>query len=206
MAGGKRIYGVALKFPAPGRVKVRLARDIGGEAAAKLYGILAQRLLWRTLPAKNVYERIIFFSPAEMRERFEEWIPGERFFPQRGDDLGEIMSNAFEEMFMLGAEKAVLTGTDIPGLHRGIIEQAFAGLDNSDVVIGPAKDGGYYLIGMKAQNPGLFCGPSWGTETVHEKTLSLADALGLSVGTVETLSDLDTYEDLLQLRETLRRS
>ncbi len=195
-----------MKFPLPGEVKARLARDIGEEAAAELYRILTERVLERTMPNTGGYERVIFYSPAEMREKFEEWIPGGCFCPQRGGDIGAVMANAFSEMFDLGAEKAVLTGTDIAGLHRGIIEQAFDVLERCDVVIGPAKDGGYYLIGMKTPNTGLFRGLAWGTGRVYEKTLSLTGALGLSVGCVEPLSDLDTYEDLLELRDTLNRS
>ncbi len=185
-----------MKFPVPGEVKSRLARDIGEVAAAEVYKMLSERVLRRTRPKTDSFERMIFYSPAGMLGEFEKWIPGERFFPQKGSDIGEVMANAFNEMFRHGAEKAVLTGTDIPGLRREIIEKALSDLDSSDVVIGPAKDGGYYLIGMKSPRPGLFKGISWGTGKVHEETISLVDTLGLTYSTLVTLSDLDTQEDL----------
>jgi rSAM/selenodomain-associated transferase 1 len=196
MANGKKIYGVVIKFPVPGTVKTRLAKDIGEAAAATIYRQLAEGVLRRTRPKRREYDRIIFYSPADMRDRFGEWIPGERFRPQRGGDVGEVMSNAFNEMFEDGAAKAVLTGTDIPGLHRGIIGQAFSELDGSDVVIGPAEDGGYYLIGMKLPWPELFCGISWGTAKVLRETLSRIKELNLTFSILTLLSDLDRVEDL----------
>jgi rSAM/selenodomain-associated transferase 1 len=197
MTDNRNIYGIVMKFPVPGLVKTRLARDIGEVKAAEIYGQLAERVVRRTRSGAGRYERIIFYSPAGMRESFKGWFQGERFCPQQGDDIGEVMSHAFREMFAYGATKAVLTGTDIPGLHAGIIGQAFSELDGFDVVIGPAKDGGYYLTGMKLFRPELFRGLSWGSKRVYEETVSLIDALGLTLKTLSPLSDLDTREDLL---------
>jgi rSAM/selenodomain-associated transferase 1 len=196
MANGKKTYGVVIKFPVPGRVKTRLAKDIGEAAATEIYRQLAEGVLLRTRPRNREYDRIIFYSPADMRDRFGEWIPGERFRPQRGGDVGEVMSIAFSGMFEDGAAKAVLTGTDIPGLHRGIIKQAFSDLDGSDVVIGPAEDGGYYLIGMKLPRPELFRGISWGTARVLRETLLRIKELKLTFSILTLLSDLDRVEDL----------
>jgi uncharacterized protein len=202
MANSRKIYGIVMKFPVPGAVKTRLARDIGEVAATEIYRKVTEGVLRRTRPEAGEYERIIFYSPADMRDRFEEWIPGELFFPQRGGDVGEVMENAFHEMFDRGAAKAVLTGTDIPGLDRGIIEQAFSELDGSDAVIGPAQDGGYYLIGMKLPRPELFRGLSWGTGKTSEETLSIIDAHRLTRSVLVSLSDLDTGEDLLEFGRT----
>jgi rSAM/selenodomain-associated transferase 1 len=196
MANGKKTYAVVIKFPIPGTVKTRLAKDIGEAAATEIYRQLAEGMLLRTRPKKREYDRIIFYSPAHMRDSFGEWIPGERFRPQRGRDVGEVMSNAFSEMFEDGAAKAILTGTDIPGLHRGIIKQAFSELDKSDVVIGPAKDGGYYLIGMTLPRSELFCGISWGTAKVLRETLSRIKEVNLTFSILTLLSDLDRAEDL----------
>jgi rSAM/selenodomain-associated transferase 1 len=196
MANGKKTYGIVIKFPVPGMVKTRLAKDIGEAAATEIYTQLAEGVLLRTRPKGREYDRIIFYSPADMHDRFEEWIPGERFRPQRGGDVGEVMSNAFNQMFEDSAGKAVLTGTDIPGLHREIIGQAFSDLDGSDVVIGPAEDGGYYLIGMKLPRPELFSGISWGTAKVLRETLCRIKELKLTFSTLTVLSDLDRVEDL----------
>jgi rSAM/selenodomain-associated transferase 1 len=196
MADGKKTYGVLIKFPVPGTVKTRLAKDIGEAAATEIYRQLAEEVLLRTRPETREYERIIFYSPTDMLGRFEEWIPGERFRPQKGGDVGEVMSNAFNEMFDYGAAKAVVTGTDIPGLHRGIIGQAFSELDRSEVVIGPAEDGGYYLIGMKLPRPEVFHGISWGTAKVLRETLSRIKELQLTPSILAPLSDLDNVGDL----------
>jgi rSAM/selenodomain-associated transferase 1 len=196
MANGKKIYGVVMKFPVPGMVKTRLAKDIGVMAATEIYRQLAEGVMRRTRPKRREYDRIIFYSPADMQDRFAEWIPGEQYRPQRGGDVGEVMSNAFNEIFEDGAARAVLTGTDIPGLHRGIIGQAFSELDRSDVVIGPAEDGGYYLIGLKFPRPELFTGISWGTPGVLRQTLSRIRELNLTPGMLTVLSDLDRAEDL----------
>jgi rSAM/selenodomain-associated transferase 1 len=205
MGNSRKIYGIVMKFPVPGAVKSRLARDIGEAAATETYRKVAEGVLCRTRPKTGEYERIIFYSPADMRHRFGEWMPDESLSPQRGADIGEVMANAINEMFDHGAAKAVLTGTDIPGLCREIIEQAFSELDGSDVVIGPAKDGGYYLVGMKSPIPGLFRGLSWGSEKVYGETVSVIDTLGLTMSTVETLADLDTVEDLIKLGGTFNR-
>jgi rSAM/selenodomain-associated transferase 1 len=206
MAKGKKSYGIVMKFPVPGEVKTRLAKDIGEAAATEVYRQVAEGVLRRTRPAVGIDDRIIFYSPADLRDRFEKWICAERFSPQRGNDIGEVMINAFDEMFCCGAEKAVLTGADIPGLHRGIIEQAFSHLDGCDVVIGPAKDGGYYLVGMKVPRPELFRGLSWGTEKVYAETVSLIDTLGLTMSTVVALGDIDMAKDLPELDKSVNCS
>jgi rSAM/selenodomain-associated transferase 1 len=200
MASGKRTYGVVIKFPVPGMVKTRLAKDIGEAAATEICKQLAEGVLRRTRSETREYERIIFYSPPHMRDRFEEWIPGEQYRPQRGGDVGEVMSNAFSEMFEDGSAKAVLTGTDIPGLHRGIIGRAFFELDRCEVVIGPAEDGGYYLIGMKLPRPELFAGISWGTAKVLRETLSRIKELKLTLSILAPLSDVDSVEDLPALK------
>ncbi len=193
------VYGVLLKYPEPGRVKRRLAKDIGEERAAEIYRETACRVLRRTLPQEGGYSRIIFFSPPDARNKCEGWISGERLMPQSGDDLGKIMHNALRDIFASGAGKAVLTGTDIPNLDRTIILRGFSELDRSDVVVGPAKDGGYYLIGMKSLHPELFRGITWSSGMVLNETLCRARELNLTFSLLRELGDLDRGEDLAQL-------
>jgi uncharacterized protein len=205
MRSSRNLYAVLLKYPEPGMVKSRLSKDIGEKRAAEIYRETAEGVLKRTRPQSGSYERIIFFSPPDAGKAVREWIPGERLIPQCGDDLGEIMNNAFSEMFAWGAANAVLTGTDIPDLDRKIVSQGFSGLDRSDVVIGPAKDGGYYLIGMKSAQPRIFHHISWGSGDVLHETLSRVRELNLTFSVLTQLRDLDRAEDLASLNR-LRKS
>ena len=175
----KNLLGFFAKFPEPGQVKTRLAKDIGPGAAAAFYRRIAEYVLKRTAPLDSGYLRIVFYTPDAMRQGFEEWLRNEVLRSQRGADVGERMANALEEMFEMGAEKAIVVGADIPGLHRGIIDRAFGGLDNADIVVGPAMDGGYYLIGMKSTHPEIFLNIDWGTGEVFSQTVFNIKKMGL---------------------------
>jgi len=142
------------------------------------------------------YERMVFYDPAERLRDFEAWVPGEQLILQCGNGVGERMDNAIRDLLKTGAEKAVLTGADIPELSAEIIIRAFAALDDADVVIGPARDGGYYLIGMKTPHPEIFRNIPWSTEKVYQKTVDIINQMDLSYQTVTTLSDMDRKEDL----------
>jgi len=196
----KNFLGLTIKFPEPGKVKTRLAAELGPERAAEIYRRLAGNVLRRTSPELSEYERVVFFTPADKRREFEQWLPEERLIPQRGLDLGGIMHNAIEDLLTAGADKTVITGVDIPDLDRKIINLAFDALDNADIVIGPAMDGGYYLIGMKALHPVIFQDISWGTEKVFKETVAKIDQAELRLRTVVRLYDVDTPEDLLRLK------
>lgn len=194
----RNLFGLLAKYPEAGKVKTRLARDIGAEGAAGIYKIIAERVFRDTSPDRDSdFERTIFFSPPEDKGRFESWIPGERLLPQKGREIGDIMRNVLKDLFGSGASKAVITGVDIPGLNGDIIKDAFLKLDNCDVVIGPAEDGGYYLIGMRAAHAEIFRGISWSTGKVFDETVCIIVKMGLSYSTVKMLSDVDRIEDLI---------
>lgn len=182
-------------------VKTRLAGDIGNAAASRVYRIMAERIIAQTRPGQTDYDRMIFYCPGDAEQTFRDWLPGEEIVRQRGTDIGEIMENAFCHMFGNGAEKAIVAGTDIPGLDSNVIGGAFRELDHADVVIGPAVDGGYYLIGMKSPLPDIFRGIKWGTGEVFERTLRLTARLGLTAATVEPLADVDTFDDLSKVMD-----
>ena len=201
---GKNFLGFFAKFPEPGKVKTRLARHIGAEKAATVYRRIAEYVLQRTAPSRSGYCRIIFYTPDTLKQRFEDWLPGEVLMPQKGPDIGERMDSALQEMFARGAEKAIVVGADIPELRRGIIEQAFEELDNADIVIGPARDGGYYLIGMKSAHPEIFRNITWSTGTVLQETVQMLSRSGLRYRTVATLSDVDTPDDVTAAEEILK--
>jgi len=200
----KNLLGFFAKFPEPGKVKTRLASDIGSGAAADVCRSIAEYVLKRTSPADSGYRRIIFYAPDAMRQSFREWMPGEVLRAQSGDDVGERMDNALKELFDLGAEKAIVVGSDIPCLHKGIIEQAFHELDRRDVIIGPAMDGGYYLIGMKSPHPEIFWNIAWGTGEVFRKTVANIEKKGLRYRAVETLFDVDGLGDFLKAEDMIK--
>jgi rSAM/selenodomain-associated transferase 2 len=126
-----------------------------------------------------------------------EWLgPGLAYHGQAGGDLGARMAHAFAEAFRTGAEKVVLVGTDCPGITTAVLRSAFNLLGFFDLVLGPARDGGYYLIGLRRQAPELFRDLPWGTATVAGRTLAAAEELGLRAVTVDPLVDVDRPEDL----------
>jgi rSAM/selenodomain-associated transferase 1 len=190
------LYGIMVKYPEPGRVKTRLAKDIGEENAARICRRIAERILCNTKPLSGAYDRFVLYDPPERKKDFEEWLSGEHLLAQTGNDVGEKMDNAIRALLSMGAKKAVITGADIPDLNREVIVMAFESLTAADIVIGPAKDGGYYLIGMKSPHPELFHDIPWSTETVLGKTVGIISGGSLRYSTVPALSDLDTAEDL----------
>lgn len=182
-------------------MKTRIAKDAGFDYAAEAYRRIAEEVILKTLPRGGEYRRIIFYSPRSMERHFRAWLPGEMLVAQEGRDVGERMANAMKALFCEGALKAVITGIDIPELDREVVRDAFRKLDSADVVIGPAVDGGYYLIGMKSLHPELFRGISWSTEKVFRQTASVIDTLKLRYETLITLSDVDTLEDLMKFEK-----
>jgi rSAM/selenodomain-associated transferase 1 len=198
----KNLFGLLAKYPEAGKVKTRLAQEVGARNAASIYKAIAERVFIETSPdGGSGFERTVFYAPSEDGSRFESWMPGETLHAQRGGDIGEIMSNALKDLFEAGAIRAVITGADIPGLNREIIKEAFLRLDDADVVIGPAEDGGYYLIGMKAEYPEIFRGISWSTGKVFDETLRIIEKMGLTYLTVRVLSDLDRIGDIAKIKD-----
>lgn len=185
-----------LKEPRPGAVKSRLASRIGPGPAAAVYRSIADEEIRRTAPRGDEYERLFFFDPPASRPRIEEWLPGQVLLAQGEGDLGERMARAFAEAFRRGACRAAVIGTDVPRLAREDVLEAFASLDEHEVAIGPATDGGYYLLALKRPDPDLFRGIPWSTPQVLTATLDRAGRAGRSVRVLRTLGDVDTAEDL----------
>jgi hypothetical protein len=200
----RNFLGFFAKYPEPGKVKTRLAKHIGAEKAASFYQRITEYVLKRTAPLDFSYIRIVFYTPDSEKQRFADWLPNEILWCQTGSDVGERMQNALQEMFDNGAEKAIVVGADIPGLNRGIIVHAFEKLDNSDIVIGPARDGGYYLIGMKSPYPEIFRNIAWGTAEVFKETILKFDKMGLSFSMAPKLFDVDRLEDFLEAESILK--
>ena len=154
------------KNPEPGKVKTRLAATLG---TAKAFSIYSQ-LIEHTISVTNYLpvDKIVFYSNHIVQE--DIW--DDKYYQkqvQEGSDLGERMNNAFNYAFQKGYDRVVIIGTDCPELNAGIIMNAFAYLNIHDVVIGPAADGGYYLLGMKQYFSQTFENINWSTETVFER-------------------------------------
>jgi rSAM/selenodomain-associated transferase 1 len=195
---------VFVKDPRPGAVKTRLAAALGDEHAAQLYRALADEEIRRTAPARDEYERLFFFTPAESRAALERWLTGETLLPQQGSDLGARMSNAFEAAFRRGARRVAIIGTDVPWVSRELVREALLALDDHEVVVGPARDGGYYLLALDQPHPALFEGIEWSTPSVLSATAERAAMLGLRLSVLEGLSDIDTLEDVRREWRALR--
>jgi rSAM/selenodomain-associated transferase 2/rSAM/selenodomain-associated transferase 1 len=190
---------VFAKAPVPGRVKTRLAVDVGDEEAARIYSRLGKTVVDQVKTGS--YRTVICFDPPTAGDAIGSWLgtEGLSFAPQSEGELGSRMEKAVEEALRT-ARKVVVVGTDAPDVTRGVAEEAFGKLDGADLVLGPATDGGYYLIGMKGLIPGLFEGIPWSTPEVLEATLDRARALGLRVELLSPLQDVDTLEDWERLK------
>lgn len=183
---------VFVKNPELGKVKTRLAKGIGDAKALEVY----LQLLEITRHAASNVEctRHVFYS-SEIED--DSWSNVDfRKHVQQGLSLGERMTNAFAQVFEFGAEKALIIGSDCPKISPKIINQAFDKLNHKDVVIGPAKDGGYYLLGMKKPLSFLFENKEWSTDSVFEDTVVDIIENRLTYARLETLSDVDNIYDL----------
>jgi uncharacterized protein len=187
---------VFVKAPRAGEVKTRLAAHLGPEAAAELYRVLAEEEIRRTRPGAGEYERLFFFTPPLARAAIERWLPGETCLPQEGSDLGARMAGAFDVAFARGARRAAIVGTDVPWVSRELVREALTALGENDVVVGPARDGGYYLLAVDRRRPQLFDGIPWSTHAVLAATIERAQVLGLRLGLVEPHADIDTLDDV----------
>lgn len=177
--------------PELGKCKTRLAKTIGDKAALDVYIFLLQHTA--NISKKINAQRFVFYS--DTIEKKDIW-SNDHFNKnlQHGKDLGERMYNAFQHVFAKGIKKAVIIGSDLLDLSPSIINTAFQKLDQNDAVIGPAQDGGYYLLGLNELNSEIFKNKNWGTETVLQDTLD--DLKYCSVYMLEELNDIDTFEDM----------
>ncbi len=195
----RKVVLVFFRNPEKGAVKTRLAATVGDEEALRIYLFLAEktRLAVRDTPEVRRWTLYSSFVPEH-----DEWDP--LFFEKKTQtpgDLGERLKNAFRAAFEDGARQVVVVGTDCPDLSPELLDEAFGALDSGDpVVIGPAFDGGYYLLGTNDFFPELFDGIAWSTDRVLQQTLQRAAALGKSCRLLPTLRDVDTEEDWKDFR------
>jgi rSAM/selenodomain-associated transferase 1 len=199
---------IVSRYPQPGTTKTRLARTLGNEETVQLYRAfltdLAQRfadwpeydLCWAYTPAGVDYtEFMLELAPPLVRHM--------HFFPQQGEGLGERLLNAFRWTYEHGYGRTVLIGSDSPHIGRDTVAGARDALDYADVVLGPAEDGGYYMIGMRRPHD-VFRDIPMSTSAVLRMTIELAQGQDLEVNIQETLFDIDELPDLARLAQLLR--
>ena len=202
---------VFTRFPEAGTTKTRLIPSLGAEGAAELQRRMTEHTLARVSSARIKPELSI-----EIRyeggdaEQMRSWLgPEYAYHPQGGGDLGRRMSSAFEDAFQNGADQVALIGTDIPGIAATTLENSFDILEYEDLALGPARDGGYYLIGLhrKAFETArmLFSGINWGGGSVLADTLKIAALSGLRTRLLEELADVDHPEDLEVWKRAINR-
>ncbi|MEZ4982338.1 MAG: TIGR04282 family arsenosugar biosynthesis glycosyltransferase [Saprospiraceae bacterium] len=183
---------IFIKNPQLGKAKTRLAASIGKEKALEVYKELLNHT--RKVVTEVDARRMVFYNSFIDKE--DQWT-SDLFEKQlqTGLDLGDRMKNGFEEGFKKAAP-LIIIGSDCAQLSPEIIEKAFEKLKDYDFVIGPAEDGGYYLLGMNSFQPFVFEQINWSTEKVAEQTRQRILSLGMTVAEVDTLSDVDELEDL----------
>ena len=190
---------VFTRYPVPGKAKTRLIPAVGKERAADIQRTMTEQTVAtaRSFAAKagDCSIEIWFFGGS--RAEMSEWLGDDLSYVEQPDgDLGHKMSEALSASFNAGAKLALIIGTDCPSITVDILEQAFEALAESDVVLGPAHDGGYYLMGQSQYAPALFRDIDWGTSSVFAETVNKASSAGLSQSLLPKLHDIDTPDDL----------
>ncbi len=196
-----------VKFPEQGKVKTRLASVLGEAKTLELYRNFVLDVLDVLRGADARCQ--VWYHPESAKKEMKRWLGDNyEYYPQKGEDLGQRMKNAFKKAFRQGYREAVLVGSDIPDLTPGIIGDAFSELDSHDSVMGPAQDGGYYLIGFGRDSfyPALFDGIRWSGPGVFDGTMHAMESAGATVGLLPELSDIDTIYDLRKYFERARHT
>ena len=196
---------VFAREPLPGAVKTRLAASLGDQAAAELYETMLRDVLKGVRPLSDVDTVVYWACEEESLPRLAERYRC-RSRRQSSGDLGQRMRVAFEEMFADGCGLCCIIGSDAPDLPPPYIQEAYQLLatPQTDVVLGPCRDGGYYLLGMRQVWPGLFTGISWSSADVLEQSLAAALDSGLTASLLPEWQDIDTVEDLQAFQERNR--
>lgn len=176
--------------PVLGEVKTRLAKTLGEEKTLLIYIKLLEHT--RSIARALACDTYIFLTEP-LEDNFWEGFFWEE---QRGNSLGDKMEHAFETVLKKGYKQCVIIGSDCPGLEATLVENAFTSLINNDIVIGPAEDGGYYLLGMKKLNTAVFKNKDWSTSYVFSQTLADVQQQQLKCKILPVLNDVDEEKDV----------
>jgi len=189
-----------VKYPIPKRVKTRLIPFLGPQGSCEVYKHMVEDT-FRRLSSLDI-PLVVFFTPKNKHKAIHDWLgPRCTYYPQIGKNLGDRMISAFQQVFSQGVEQAILVGSDLPDLPQVFVHDAVIKLEDNDVVLGPAEDGGYYLVGWRKSSFSIemFSGISWGTAEVYHQTLEVLNQLDRSVGFLPMWHDIDTFDDLRYL-------
>lgn len=193
LPNSKKAIIIFTRNPELGKCKTRLAKTIGDDAALNIYKHLLKHTAdtTKTLNA----DKYVFYS--EKIKKDDLWNnPIFKKKLQKGDDLGMRMENAFIDLFQSGYQKIIIVGSDLLDLKVEHINEAFEKLNEHDAVFGPAKDGGYYLLGLSNFQPCIFQNKPWSESNLLDVTLEELGQKNISLTLLETLNDIDTFEDL----------
>ena len=189
---------VFTRYPEPGKAKTRLIPVLGAEGAAVIHRQLTEYAIAQVKQLQSSYPLSVevHFTGGD-RQLMQDWLgDGIIYREQSEGDLGLRMASAFQRTFTDGMDYVIIIGSDCPALNSQIIAEAFQALSQHDLVLGPATDGGYYLIGLRRLIPEIFTGISWSTSEVLQQTVKIAENLNLAVAYLPILSDVDRPEDL----------
>lgn len=192
------------RYPEPGKTKTRLIPLLGEEGAATLQRQMTEQKLAEVNQLQAFYPLSVEVHFAGGNEQLmQDWLGLNWVYRRQSEgDIGDRMASAFQASFVAGMTAVVLIGTDCPELNAPLMAEAFQLLRQHDLVLGPAVDGGYYLIGLRRLIPELFAGIAWSTAEVLQQTITIAQRLGLAVAELPLLSDVDRPEDLSVWKQT----
>lgn len=188
--GSQKVLVVFIRQPVAGRVKTRLAASVGTERACAIYVAMAEHMVRHV--QSDAWTTVLYVDDSEGLLPEQQWL-GMTPREQRGDSLGERLANAVAEH---ADARVVVIGTDAPDVNANVVATAFDALDDNHVVLGPAYDGGYYLIGLQRPLPEVFEGIDWSTNRVLLQTMQVAVNAGATVKILGPLRDIDVEEDL----------
>jgi len=181
------------RAPRPGQVKTRLAADVGSDVALEIYRALGSRVVDQIAGVSSI---TVWYEPADAEEEMRAWLGDLRFEVQPDGDLGARLTRAFAAH---PSEPAIAVGADAPDVDAAAIESAGNALRATEVVLGPANDGGYYLIGLARPLPKLFQALPWGTDEVLDATRAACDKMRITPALLPVLRDVDRLSDLKAL-------
>ena len=209
MSPFRRALVVFLKAPVPGLVKTRLTPVLTAEEAAGFYRALARDTMAAVREGADLSEGHRPWGAYQSHPRFPDlrWaghpVP---FFEQEGANLGDRLNHAFDRMFREDHRQTVVIGSDAPEITVDRLTEAFQSLDRHDAVIGPARDGGYYLLGLRKSRPALWTDMPWSSDGVLAETVRRLDGAGLSHALLDVLDDIDGPEDVSALAHRLKEA
>jgi uncharacterized protein len=191
------------RYPELGKAKTRLIPALGEQGATQLHRQMAEHTIQQARALPQVAIEVWYVGGNE--KLMQNWLGTDLVYHQQPEgDLGDRLCAAFRSSFAQGYDAVIIVGTDCPALTTTVLAQGFVGLQDHDLTIGPAIDGGYYLIGLQQLVPELFQGVTWSTATVFKVTLQIADRLHLSLFLLPCLHDIDVPEDLAHLEANFR--